>query len=439
MIKILLAVYNLLFALLIIPVLIVLLIFSSKYRKEIFYKLPERFAFWKFVKDSSKKTVWIHCASLGEVRAAEPVINGLKDDYFIVLTVLTKTGRDYAKKIEKLQFVSLLPLDIYPLMLKVFNAVKPDIFILVETELWASTLYAAKKTGVKIMTVNGRMSEKSFNFYKKFSFFFKPFISLIDIVLARNSSDAMRFAVLLEKDMRISISGNIKYDRDFKVNSKRVDYGLKSDDIVFTAGSTRPEETQIIVQAYKELKQKYQNVKFFLAPRHLAYLGKVKKILEENKIEYYPFSSFVVTPSARQFCAKGSLSASGLSNSLASFVVVDVFGKLQSIYAVSDFSFVGGSLINKGGQNPIEPAACAKPVIFGKYMGNFKAEADLLLKSGGAFQVSNAKDLASKIAELIENKQIAIAAGQNALKAVETQKGAVKITLEQIKAVLGDY
>jgi 3-deoxy-D-manno-octulosonic-acid transferase len=330
----------------------------------------------------------------------------------VVLTVLTKTGREYAQKIEKLRFVSLLPLDIYPLALKAFKTVKPDIFILVETELWASTLFAAKKAGVKIMTINARMSEKSFKIYKKFGFFFKPFISLIDAVLARNSVDARRFAALTGKDANVSVSGNIKYDRDFNVNSKRADYGLKDGDIVFAAGSTRPQETQIIAQAYIKLKQKYSNLKFFLAPRHLAHLEKVKKILKESGVEYSLFSDI-------NFQAQ-------------SFILVDVFGKLQNVYAISDFSFVGGSLIDKGGQNPIEPAACAKPVLFGKYMGNFEAEAQALLKSGGAFQISDAKDLALKIEELIENKQEALTAGQNALKTVQSQKGAVKITLERI-------
>jgi 3-deoxy-D-manno-octulosonic-acid transferase len=401
---------------LLIPALIILLIFSSKYRKEIFYKLPERFAFWKFAKDDSKKTVWIHCASLGEVRAVEPVINGLKDDCFVVLTVLTKTGREYAQKIEKLRFVSLLPLDIYPLVLKAFKTVKPDIFILVETELWASTLFAAKKTGVKIMTINARLSEKSFNFYKKFGFFFKPFISLIDSVLARNSVDARRFAALMGKESGVCVSGNIKYDRDFSVDSKRADYNLKDDDIVFTAGSTRPQETQTIAQAYNKLKQKYSNLKFFLAPRHLAHLEKVKKVLKENGVEYSLFSD--------------------AGSQARSFILVDVFGKLQNVYAISDFSFVGGSLIDKGGQNPIEPAACGKPVLFGKYMSNFEAEAQSLLKSGGAFQISDAKDLTSKIEELIENKQAAASAGQNALKTVQSQKGAVKITLERIRQII---
>ena len=477
MLKLLLTIYNILFILLLVPASVLLLVFSSKYRKEIFYKLSERFALCfafssgKFAKDSSKKTVWVHCASLGEVRAVEPVINGLKDEYNVVLTVLTKTGREYAQKIEKLCFVSLLPLDIYPLMLKAFKTVKPDVFVIVETELWVSTLCAAKKCGIKIMTANGRMSEKSFNFYKRTKFFWQPFISLIDIVAARNASDAKRFAAFTGKETIISVSGNIKYDRDFKVDSKRSDYGLTDKDIVFTAGSIRNGEEKIIIQTYNELKQSFPDIKFFFAPRHLSRLNAIKKILSQNKIKFSLFSQIpLLQPQIQNLvvdqdsppnpchsgldpesgaisyphlnCDRGvSVGRGNLPRPIGQFphppdphlILVDVFGKLQNIYAISDFSFVGGSLINKGGQNPIEPAACGKPVLFGKYMSNFEHEAETLLKSGGAFQVSDAKNLADKVTELISNKELSKTAGQNALKTVESQKGAVKITVTQIK------
>ena len=439
MTKLLLTIYNILFIFLLIPASILLLVFSSKYRKEIFYKLSERFALrsafspGKFAKDFSKKTVWVHCASLGEVRAVEPVINGLKDDYNVILTVLTKTGREYAQKIEKLCFVSLLPLDIYPLMLKAFKIIKPDVFVIIETELWVSTLYAAKKCGIKIMTVNGRMSEKSFNFYKRTKFFWQPFVRLIDIVAARNASDARRFASFTGKETEVSVSGNIKYDRDFKVDSKRSDYGLTGEDIVFTAGSVRNGEEKIIIQTYNELKQSFPGIKFFFAPRHLSRLNAIKKILSQNKIKFSLFSELAVNSSLlppHKPCHSGLDPESIVP---LSFILVDVFGKLQNVYAISDFSFVGGSLINKGGQNPIEPAACGKPVLFGKYMSNFEHEAEILLKSGGAFQVSDAKNLAEKATELISNKELSKTAGQNALKSVESQKGAVKITVTRIK------
>ncbi len=413
--KILLFIYNFIFILLLIPASLVILIFSNKYRKELFFKLPERFAFWKPF-NKTKKTVWIHCSSLGEVRAVEPIIDKLKDDYAIVLTAITKTGRIYAEKIKKTDYVSLLPLDLYPLMNKVFKTIKPDLFILVETELWASLLYAAEKNKVQVMTVNGRMSSGTFSAYKKMKFFWEPFVSLIGVILARSDEDAERFAHLSSGKPAVFVTGNIKYDRDFSANAKRENFGFDSKNIIFTAGSTRDGEEQIIVDAYNELRAKHPDIAVFLAPRHIAKIAKVKEILKKNKVNYSLFSSH---KDGEKF--------------ESNFILVDVFGKLQSIYSISDICFVGGSIVNKGGQNPIEPAAYGKPVLFGMHMDNFKSESETLVKYNGGIKVFDAKDIADKVNMMLSQKDLLLKTGQNALKAVESQKGAVEMTVQKIK------
>ncbi len=161
--KFYLVLYNILiiFAL---PLTAVTVLFSKKYRKELFYKISERFACYNYfnAEPKKKKTVWVHCASLGEVRAVEPILDSLRHDYFIVLTTLTKSGREYSIKLQKSDFTALLPLDIYPITNIAFNIIKPDLLVLVETELWASMLYTVAKRNVAIITINGRMSEKSF-------------------------------------------------------------------------------------------------------------------------------------------------------------------------------------------------------------------------------------------------------------------------------------
>ena len=422
MAAILLIIYNILLAVLLLPVLFFVLLFSGKYRKEVFYKISERFSGWDYKpKQNSKKTIWIHCSSLGEVRAVEPVLEQLKNDYNIALTAITKTGRDYAEKIQKSDFTALLPLDFYPLMSKAFKIIKPDMLILVETELWASMLYAAKKYSVEVLTVNGRMSAKSFKIYNALRFFWKYFVSSIDMILARSRDDADRFAVLSGGKTNVFVSGNIKYDRDFNVKSFCGDFGFTQDDKVFTAGSIREGEDEVIAEAYLKVKNKISGIYFFVAPRHLSKLLTVKKTLESKKIEYSLFSKIETGKKPEKM-----------------FVLVDVFGKLLSIYSISDICFVGGSIVNKGGQNPIEPAACAKPVLFGKNMDNFKTEAETLLKSGGGINVSNADDIADKIIELFSNRVLMAAAGKNALKAVNSQKGAVDLTVNKIKTAINN-
>jgi 3-deoxy-D-manno-octulosonic-acid transferase len=403
-----------------VPALFIILIFNGKYRKEIFYKLPQRFVKWDYPSEKNlKKTVWVHCSSLGEIRAVEPVLDLLKKKYNIILTSITKTGKEYAEKIQKADFTALLPLDLYPFMMKAFKTVKPDLLILVETELWVSMLYAADKQKVKIMTVNGRMSEKSFKIYNTLKFFWERFIGLIDVVLARSSDDAGRFMVFAGSKTQVYVSGNIKYDRDFAVKSSRVDFGLDANDKVFTAGSIREGEDAVIADAYIKIREKMPDIYFFAAPRHLSKIKNVKNTLKDKKIEYLTFSEMLKgkKPNKR-------------------FILIDVFGKLQEIYSISDVCFVGGSIIKKGGQNPIEPAACAKPVLFGKNMDNFKTEAEILLQYGGGITVFDGEDIVAKIEKLFLNREFLTKTGENALKAVKSQKGALNITVNAIKEQL---
>jgi 3-deoxy-D-manno-octulosonic-acid transferase len=411
MTKIFFVIYNILFVLFL-PLIAAVVLFSNKYRKEFFYKLSERLAIYKPLNKKSKTTLWIHCASLGEIRAVEPVLDGLGSKYYIVLTSTTKSGREYAQKLQKVDFVALLPLDIYPFMRRAFDIIKPDMLVLVETELWATMLYTAARRNVKVVTINGRMSAKSFEGYKKLKFFWTEFAGLIDVVIARSNDDAGRFAFLTNGKSKIVVSGNIKYDRDFTLNSKREDFSLGEEDFVFTAGSTREGEEEIISDVYNKIKSGFGRIKFFLAPRHLSRIKDIMKILEDKCIKYSLFSS-------GDFRNK--------------FILVDVFGKLQSIYSVSDVCYVGGSIVNKGGQNPIEPAAYAKPVLFGKNMDNFKTESEILIKSGGALIVENACDLADKIRKFMSDKKFLESIGRSALEAVKSQNGAVYFTVKKIK------
>ncbi|MDR1418001.1 MAG: hypothetical protein LBI80_02435 [Endomicrobium sp.] len=418
MLKIYLVIYNILFVIFL-PILIVIMMFSRKYRKECFYKIFERFAFYKnLIKRNNKPTIWLHCASLGEVRAVEPILDNLKSDNNIILTTITKTGRDYAEKINKASAVFLFPIDIYPIVLKAFNTINPDIIIIVETELWPTLLYTAYKKNVKVVTINGRMSRKAFRVYKNLRFFWEKFVSLISTIIARSNEDADRFKALLTKDTnRIIISGNIKYDRDFSVNFQRAALFLKEEDFIFTAGSTREGEEEIITDVYNKIRLEFKNVKFFLAPRHLTRLKDIIKILENKNIEYSLFSS------------------KKLKNN---FILVDVFGKLQEIYSISDLCYVGGSMVDMGGHNPIEPAGLAKPVIFGNYMDNFLTESETLVKNGGAFIVQDYNDLADKIKKFILDHKMLKIMGQQAIKVVDSQKGAVAFTIQTIENKLYD-
>lgn len=412
MVHIFLLLYNLLLIAFLIPILLVIILSGKRNRKEFFYCIFERLACYKnFNLDKNKKTVWIHCASLGEARAVEPMLDKLAD-YNIVLTSITKSAREYLIQLNKANYVALAPVDLYPFVISAVSKIKPDMLILIETEIWPSLIYCVKKYGAKVVVVNGRISKTAFKYYKMTSLFWKKFINLTDAVLVRNEIDFKYFKEILGSQEKLKITGNIKYDRNWQSGAlTRAVLNYDEQDLIFVAGSTKAKEENILADVYLNLKNKYKNLKLIIAPRHITRIPEIENILKQKNIKY-------------------SLMSKGVNEAVT---LVDVFGKLQGLYSVADVVFVGGSLINSGGQNPIEPSAYAKPVIFGKYMFNFESEAALLKQNNAAFEVSDAKELEETVDKLLSDKNFCEQAGKNALAVVEEQKGNIDRNINLIK------
>ncbi|MCL2389255.1 MAG: hypothetical protein FWC85_02595 [Elusimicrobia bacterium] len=416
MTKVYLFFYNLLFTFLLAPAALFLFIV----RRDFFCHFKERLGFYNFLKNKTQEPViWVHCSSLGEVKAVESTIKGLPEGYSVFLSVFTKTARDWAKTelLEKgiVKHLAFAPLDLYPLLVRVVKKLNIKMLILVETEIWPSMIYACASRGAKIVTVNGRLSKNSFKYYNATKYFWRKFVSLINIVLARTPQDAERFTEITSHAKSVRVTGNIKYDLEIpSQKSTRDELGFKNSDIIFVCGSTREGEEVFIKNAYIGISKKYPQIKFVVAPRHIKRAKKVCGIFKAAGINV-------------------SLYSRGISPDIT---VVDVFGKLQALYNIADICFVGGSLVNKGGQNPIEPAAYAKPVLFGDDMCNFALEAESLLEHGGGFLVENASKMTQVLGELISNPAQRLSAGQQALQAVNAQRGATAQNLQIIKEFL---
>lgn len=413
MIIILLFIYNCLILIFLLPILLAIILSGKKNRSEFFYCFFERLACWKIPNlNKNKKTIWIHCASLGEARAVEPMIEHLKN-YNIIVSVITKSAREYVSKIKGISYFALAPVDFYPFISSTLKKVKPDVLVLIETEFWPSMIYCAKKIGTKIITVNGRISKSAFFYYKLTKLFWNPFLNLIDYISVRNKNDYDRFVSLTNNKEKVETTGNIKYDRDFtKETMSKENFFFAETDLIFTAGSTREGEEEILISGYKELKKKFKNLKLIIAPRHISRVAEISNSLQKNGLSFCPFS--VPEKTGKDV------------------ILVDVFGKLQSIYSISDIVFIGGSLVNKGGQNPIEAAAYSKPIIFGQYMYNFENEA-ASLKNNGAFEVSNEKELIEISDKLLQESDFRVQTGKKAHKIVKNQKGAIEKNIKIIE------
>ena len=416
MINVLLVFYNCLLLIFLVPILLAIVLAGKKNRQEFFYCIKERLAQWNIPQlDKNKKTVWIHCASLGEAKAVEPMIPHLKEHNIIVSTI-TKSAREYVAKIKGISYFALAPVDVYPFISSILNKIKPDVLILIETEFWPSMITCANKIGTKIITVNGRISKGAYPYYRLTKFFWKPFLSLIDYISVRNEHDYKRFLSLTDNKEKVGITGNIKYDRDFKSETiTKENLFLTPDDLILTAGSTREGEEAILLKIFVQLKNIFKNLKLIIAPRHIARVNGICSLLKKNNLSFELFSK--------------------LTDNKKDIIIIDVFGKLQTIYSISDIVFIGGSMVNKGGQNPIEAAAYSKPIIFGKYMYNFENES-ASLKDNGAFEVGTKEEFYETAVKLLNDKELRKEAGSKALEVVKNQKGAIEKNIKIIKEYL---
>ena len=419
MVRIFLIIYNLFLLIFLVPILFGIALSGKRNRKGFFYCIKERLACYDIPQlDKNKKTIWIHCASLGEARAVEPMVEKLKD-YNIVITTITKSAREYVSKFKAVDFYALAPADIYPFVLQAISKIKPDMLLLIETEFWPSLLYCANKANIKIVTVNGRLSKTAFPYYKLSSFFWRKFLNLISHILVRNEQDYERFIKIIGSSEKVEITGNIKYDRDWtneKTNRESLHYS--NDDLILIAGSTRKGEERILLNVFEILKNKYNTLKLIIAPRHISRVNEIVNIIQEKKLEFSLFSNI----------DKGN----------RDILILDGFGKLQMLYSVADIVFIGGSIIKKGGQNPIEASAYAKPTVFGRYMYNFDIESKLLKEADASFEASDENNLQVKIDQLLADKQLRINMGQKALKVIENQTGAINKNIEIIKKYIDE-
>jgi len=233
--------YNLLLIALFIPAAIAMAVhYRKKLGSEFFYKTPERLGLWDFTQENKadKPLLWVHCASLGEVKAVEPVLRKLRG-YRILLTTVTLSGRQHALESKLADYIYFAPIDYSFLVRNAIKNIKISALLLVETELWPGLIYEASRHGAKVILLNGRLSANSYPSYRMFSFFWKPVLSKIDFLLARSQEDAERFSNIGYPKDRITVTGNIKYDTGGdKPKCTKEELGFKASDMIWVCGSS---------------------------------------------------------------------------------------------------------------------------------------------------------------------------------------------------------
>lgn len=389
------------------------------------YRLGERFGLYGQgrAEDGScgeaSPLVWIHAASVGEVKAAAALLErlrALRPDSRYLVTTTTEQGHRQARRQMPLEIdCAMAPLDVGLLVRRAIRRAQPTLYVCMETELWPNMLVRARRSGAALALMNGRLSERSRRRYGWVGGMMRFLLRLFKSIGAISAADRQRYIALGADPHTVTVTGNIKYSQAGKGDGKEIRaryaalLALDKRKKVWACGSTRSGEEEILLTAYSRLIEQDADFLLVLAPRHLARIERVSALLRTRGLSHHRLSEL------RQGAAR-----------IHGVVLVDTMGELADLYAIADFVFIGGSLVNKGGHNVMEPAAWGRPVLYGPCMADFRDAAELLEAAGAGFPVRGAEELTEKILAFVNDKEGYAQAGRRAAAVVAAQKKAVE-------------
>jgi 3-deoxy-D-manno-octulosonic-acid transferase len=399
--------------------LIVILIGSPFLLLKIFigkHGLKERFGFIDY-KNNDNRLFWFHAASVGELKVLSSILPEIKrrdDSIKFAISTTTMTGQKRAKELfGDIAKIFLIPIEMKSCITRVIKKLKPEKFITIETEIWPLLCKTADSMGIKLNMINGRMTSRSFPLYKIFKPFFKTVLKRFENILVQTAIYAARYKDLGARNIRVV--GNVKYDQVF--SNKQLDDDIfniqKNESLIFTMGSIRRGEYQVMIDAIKEAQDKSLPFKFVLVPRHLKDIKPLCLLVKKNKVIF-----------------KLRSEAENIDFDDYDLLIVDSMGELLKFYNISDLTFVGGSLVHIGGHDPVEPASLGKAVLFGPHMENSLEAATALNRDGGAVQVSNRQEIIKLLEEITQDRSIAQEMGVKAKNTILSLSGATKRTVD---------
>ena len=387
--------------------------------------------------------VWIHAVSVGEVRLALSLVERLRQSHpgtAIHLTTRTPTGRSLAESARARRTadgpdsISILPYDFPGPMHRLLDRLDPVAMILLETEIWPNLLRLCGRRGMPVMLVNGRISTRTFPRYRAVRTFLRRVLGNVSSFGMQSDRDAERILALGAPRERVTVTGNLKFDLpvpEVDPGEVRAGLGIGSDVPLFLAGSTAPGEERAVLEALGRLRLRDPSTRLIIAPRHPEDSMRAETIFGGAGL------------SVLRWSRQGGGEAAGIQTDTLSGIgdrfdvlIVDVIGVLPRLYAAADVVFVGGSLVPRGGQNILEPAALGKPVLFGPHMENFRAAEEALRTAGAGFVVRNGEEMGRLAVRLLSDQSFRDTAAGAAGRVIQTNRGAMERTLALIRAVI---
>ena len=369
---------------------------------------------------------WVHAVSVGEAIAAGPLVEGLRRAYPelpLVMSTVTETGaRVVRERYAGMVTHRYFPLDLPAPIRRVIDGINPAFFICMETELWPNMLRALAARGVPTMIANGRLSDRSYRRYRLVRGAMRSVLADVRVFAMQSDEDARRIIALGAEPERVVVTGNIKNEASADpagaTDIWRRLLALRPGQPVWIAGSTHRGEDEAVLEAHAQALAEWPALTLVIAPRHPQRVAEVQALV-----------------AARGWTAmrRSQLPAQRPPRAV---IVLDTVGELAQLYSVADVVFVGGSLVDAGGHNMLEPVLRGKPVLFGPYTQNFRESAALLVNSGAAAVVRDAAALGVELRRLLADPALCVARGMAGQGAVSSRHGAVRETLELLARFL---
>jgi 3-deoxy-D-manno-octulosonic-acid transferase len=377
-----------------------------------------------------ERVLWFHAASVGEVNGIAPLVRiFLKEsgDLPVLITTTSVTGRDRARAIwgDSVR-VRLAPLESVRSYDRFFGKFHPVLLVINETELWPVMIYKVHELKIPAGIVNARISDRAYPRYKKFRMLFAPVLKKISFVFSQSDIDRKRFIELGASPDVTEVRGSTKFDVSPADVSEDSFFSLWKNmaegGVIFTAGSVREPEEDVIVRTYIRVREKNPAFRMIIAPRHPERYVAVEKKLKEHGIRFLKKSQTADCPSG--------------SDGIPEVILLDTFGDLSAAYSVSDLSFVGGTLCPVGGHNILEPAVYGTPVITGPYTMNVRAAAELLAAEDALLAVQDEEELLQLVLSLCSDRSRLQELSGKSVRAADKAKGATRLIFNRIRAYL---
>jgi 3-deoxy-D-manno-octulosonic-acid transferase len=371
--------------------------------------------------------IWLHAVSVGEVLAVSRLVGELDrafPHYRLVISTTTRTGQGLARERFGVNRVFYCPLDLPWAVRTYLRALQPKMLVLAETEFWPNLLKGCFRRRIPVAVVNARISDRSWPRYQMLGGLWRPILGKLSRVLAQSETDAERLRALGCRREVVSVAGNLKFDvraaQEAEVTRLLRGAALR----LLVAGSTLEGEESVLLEAWPRLLEREPNFGMVLAPRHPERFDAVAALLDRSGVPWVRRSSWKAQPPGPQLTLRAG-----------QVLLLDTIGELASVYSLASVAFVGGSLVEEGGHNPLEPAQFGVPIVMGPHYANFRAIAEDL-RAHQAIRIATKAELAQALVDLLSNPTEAKAMGERARTVFEQEAGATARCVEAIRGLL---